>query len=52
MNAPANILHLRHSNSGRPKDWIAIPGSNHLDIYFGRTGRGITGPREFGILPA
>ncbi|GAB6059401.1 AAA family ATPase [Desulfonatronum parangueonense] len=48
MDAPANILHLRHSNSGRPKDWIAIPSHNHLDIYFGSTSKGITGPRQFG----
>ncbi|GAB6060678.1 AAA family ATPase [Desulfonatronum parangueonense] len=48
MSAPTNILHLRHPNKGSPKDWIAIPGSNHLDIYFGSTGRGITCPRQFG----
>jgi cobaltochelatase CobS len=48
MDAPKNIIHLRHPNSGNPKDWIAIPGDNCLDIYFGSTDRGITGPRQFG----
>ncbi|SMP81829.1 hypothetical protein SAMN06295888_1495, partial [Desulfonatronum zhilinae] len=26
MDAPMNIVHLRHSNGGNPKDWIAIAG--------------------------
>jgi cobaltochelatase CobS len=43
-----NITHLRHPNKGSPKDWIAIPGNDHLDIYFGSTNRGIKGQRQFG----
>jgi cobaltochelatase CobS len=48
MDSSMNVVHLRHPNGGNPKDWIAIPGDNCLDIYFGSTGRGITGPRQFG----
>ncbi len=43
-----NITHLRHPNKGSSKDWIAIPGNDHLDIYFGSTNRGIKGQRKFG----
>ncbi len=48
MDAPMNTVHLRHPNNGSPKDWIAITGSDHLDIYFGSTSRGIKAQRQFG----
>lgn len=48
MDASMSIVHLRHPNGGNPKDWIAISGSDDLDIFFGSTSRGIKGQRQFG----